>query len=117
MVQEKTMANESDGMAKGLIIGFFAGGIVGAVLALLYAPKTGREFRADLKDKAKDVMVAADDYLSQARTQAADIINEGKSKSENLISDAKRRADSIKGEAERILSGARSKGGNEGSRG
>ena len=36
-------------MAKGLMMGFLAGGIVGAVVALLYAPKAGRELRNDIR--------------------------------------------------------------------
>ncbi len=110
------MANDNDGMAKGLIIGFIAGGIVGAVLALLYAPTAGRELRANIKDKAKDAVDVADEYMTKARSTAKDIINEGKSRSESLITDAKRRAESIMGDAERILTDARSKSGNEGSK-
>jgi gas vesicle protein len=42
---------EENKMAKGLMMGFFVGGIVGAVVALLYAPKSGRELRSDIKIK------------------------------------------------------------------
>jgi gas vesicle protein len=111
------MANESDGMAKGLIVGFLAGGIVGAVLALLYAPKTGRELRADIKGKAKDVIDVADDYIMKAKSKASEIVNEGRSRSESLISEAKRKAGSIMDDAERILSDARGRSGAEGPKG
>ena len=47
------MAQESDGMAKGLIVGFIAGSIVGAAIALLYAPKAGKELRAILATLCK----------------------------------------------------------------
>ena len=33
---------------KGLLVGFFAGGALGATLALLFAPKSGKEFRRDI---------------------------------------------------------------------
>ncbi|OPY05154.1 MAG: YtxH-like protein [Syntrophaceae bacterium PtaB.Bin038] len=36
---------------KGLLIG----GLVGVVVGLLYAPKSGRETRDELSDKAKDI--------------------------------------------------------------
>ncbi len=48
------MAEENSGMAKGLMIGFVAGAVAGAVVALLYAPKSGKELRRDIKDKAND---------------------------------------------------------------
>ncbi len=107
------MAQENDGMAKGLIVGFIAGSIVGAALALLYAPKSGRELRADLKEKASDAMDTAEEYIARARSKAVGIINDSKQKAANLVSDARKQADSILGDADRILSDAR---GKEGSR-
>jgi gas vesicle protein len=38
--------------ARSIIIPFLAGGLVGAGIALLLAPKSGRELRKDLKDIA-----------------------------------------------------------------
>jgi gas vesicle protein len=105
-----------DGMAKGLIFGFIAGSVVGAVLALLYAPKTGKEFRADLKERAGDLADEAQEYLSRAKTKAVEIINDGKRKSDSLISDARKRADSIMGDAEKIMTEARAKNSGEGQR-
>ena len=32
---------------KGFLVGFFAGGAFGAALALLFAPKSGKELRQD----------------------------------------------------------------------
>jgi len=60
------MAQENDGMAKGLIAGFIAGSIVGAAIALLYAPKAGKELRADIKEKASDLMDDAQEYMARA---------------------------------------------------
>jgi gas vesicle protein len=108
------MAQENDGMAKGLMVGFFAGTIVGAAIALLYAPKAGKELRADLKEKAGDMMEDAQEYMARAKTKAVEIINEGKQKAATLVDDARRRADNIMGDADRIINDARSK--NEGSK-
>ncbi len=49
------------------LVGFLVGGITGAVVALLYAPKTGEETRTIIKDKAielkdKSVDLAEDTY-------------------------------------------------------
>ncbi|HCY75496.1 MAG TPA: hypothetical protein DHV28_06205 [Ignavibacteriales bacterium] len=35
----------------GLLIGFLAGGAVGAIVALLTTPKNGKEFRSEIKRK------------------------------------------------------------------
>ena len=62
------MAQENDGMAKGLIVGFIAGSIVGAAIALLYAPKAGKELRADIKEKTSDLMDDAQEYIVVTET-------------------------------------------------
>lgn len=51
-LEDYTMSEER-GVAKGLFLGFLAGGIVGGVLALLYAPKSGKELRQDIRNKKR----------------------------------------------------------------
>ena len=112
---EDTMSKD-DGMAKGLIVGFLAGSIVGAVLALLYAPMAGKELRADIKQKGGALADDAEEYLTRARKKAVDIVNEGKQRSDTLIDDARKRAETLKADAQRIISEARGKAGSESSR-
>jgi len=50
------MANEDNGMGKGLLIGFLTGAAVGSIIALLYAPKSGKELRSDIKNKSQEFM-------------------------------------------------------------
>ena len=104
---------ENNGMSKGLLIGLLAGGVLGAVIALLYAPKPGKELRADIKNKAGEMIDDAEEYINVAKSKAVDIINEGKKRSENLITEAKRRAESLLGDAEKILSDAKERVGTE----
>lgn len=96
-------------MAKGLIVGFLAGGIVGAVVALLYAPKSGKELRGDIRKKSAELVDEAEEYLEAAKQKASELINEGKDKSNQLISEAKTKAQSLFKDAERIITDAKSK--------
>ncbi len=105
---------KNEGMLKGLVIGLLAGGAIGAVVALLYAPKSGRELRADLKEKADEFRDDAEEYLSTARTKAGDLVSEAKKRSESLITDAKRKADTLLVDAEKVLTDARQKTGSVG---
>jgi len=50
---------------KGLIIGLFSGAVIGGVIALLYAPKTGKETRQLIKDKAIEVVDTAKEKSSE----------------------------------------------------
>ncbi|MDD8019378.1 MAG: YtxH domain-containing protein [Bacteroidota bacterium] len=100
----------NDDNKNSFLIGFLAGSVVGAIVALLYAPKPGKELRADIKNKTSEIAETADEYISAARNKAVDIINEGKKKSEGLITEAKKRAESLLGDAEKILTETRSRG-------
>ena len=101
------MTNEENGMGKGLLIGFFTGAAVGSIIALLYAPKSGKELREDIKTRSQDFIEDADKYISNAREKASQLINDGKKKSELLVADAKEKVDALLDEAERILSEAK----------
>jgi gas vesicle protein len=51
--------------AKGLCIGLVSGAVIGGVIALLYAPKTGKETRQLIKDKAIEAAEAAKEKTSE----------------------------------------------------
>jgi gas vesicle protein len=50
---------------------FFIGGVVGATVALLYAPKSGAELRSTIGNKAEDL-------IGQAKRKAEGIIRRGR---------------------------------------
>ena len=66
------MQEDNSGMLKGLIIGVLAGGAVGALVALLYAPKSGKELRADIREKTGDLMDDAEQALKEAKNRAGE---------------------------------------------
>ncbi len=101
---------QNDGMLKGLVIGLLAGGAVGAIVALLYAPKSGRELRADLKERADEFREDADEYLTAARNKAGELVSDAKKRSDSLITDAKRKADTLLVDAKSVTD-ARQKSG------
>jgi len=55
-MKEETVMNKDHAIGFG--IGLFAGAVIGGVIALLYAPKTGKETRQLIKDKATEVVDA-----------------------------------------------------------
>ena len=80
---------------KGIVIGFLAGGAIGGLTALLYAPKSGREFRRDIKNKSKELVHEGEQYIDSAKTKATEIISDGRKKDEDLMREAKSKASSI----------------------
>ena len=98
-----------DNSSKGLLVGFLAGGAIGAIVALLYAPKSGRELRSDIRTKSDEYYDDVEKYYADARDKAKDLINDGKKKSEKLISDAKVKSEELLKDAEKIFNDAKSK--------
>ena len=96
-------------MAKGLMIGFLAGSVVGSIIALLYAPKSGKELRNDIKLKKDEFIDDTSEYMKIAKSKASDLINEGKKKSEQIIRDAKEKANTLLDDANSVLSDAKLK--------
>lgn len=101
--------SEESNLGKGVIIGFIAGGALGAALALLYAPKSGKELRQEIKVKTDDYLGEAEKYIAEAKDKAIDLINEGKKKSEKIIKDARVKSEELLKDAEKVLEEARSK--------
>jgi len=58
--------------AIGFGIGLLAGAIIGGVIALLYAPKTGKETRQLIKDKTTEVV----DAVKGKATEVVDAVKE-----------------------------------------
>lgn len=89
-------ANESEN--GGFLRGFLIGGFMGVLAGLLFAPKPGRELRAELKEKGEHAIDEAKIYYEEAR-----------SKSKAILEDAWERAEELKKEANRQLAEARVK--------
>lgn len=63
--------------SKDFIIGTLVGGIVGATVALMFAPKSGRELRADINEGAMQVMDRANEWKEVAQEKGADLYDKG----------------------------------------
>jgi gas vesicle protein len=77
---EDTIMNRDHAIGFG--IGILAGAVIGGSIALLYAPKTGKETRQMIKDKATDAVDAARDKTNEVmdtvRGAAAEASSKGK---------------------------------------
>ena len=109
------MSNNSDSGAytRGFVLGALFGGLAGAAVALLFAPKSGAELRKDLAQRSSEFYDKASDYFGEIDGKVGhavqSTVNEGRQRAENIISSAKKQAEDIKSNAEKILDDARSK--------
>lgn len=73
------MADEEKGIGAGTVfLSFLGGAAVGAGLALLYAPKSGRELREKIAELTDDAVDKIKDYTSEAQEKIMSTLEEGK---------------------------------------
>jgi len=73
------MANDEHGTSAGTVfLSFLAGAAVGAGLALLYAPKTGKELREKIGELTDDAVGKIKTYASEAQEKIKSTIEDGK---------------------------------------
>ena len=63
----------------GILLAFLAGGLIGAGLALLYAPASGKETRQKINDLAGDVRKKAEGWTGDMKEKVGSFIEEEKS--------------------------------------
>jgi gas vesicle protein len=105
------MTNEAKGMGKGLLIGIFSGVAVGSVVALLYAPKSGKRLREDIKTKSQDIIDDTDKYFSNVKEKAEKLFKDVKKKFELLVGDTEENLDTLIDESDKILNQTKDKVG------
>lgn len=102
---------QDNSFAKGMVIGALLGGAVGALTALLFAPKTGADLRRDIADKStdlyNDVYSKASDYMRDKTQNMSSFVNEGKVRAEELVNSTKQQAGHLLYEAESLIREAR----------
>ena len=73
------MSDNENGLSTGtVLLSFLAGAAVGAGLALLYAPKSGRELREQISDLAEDAVDKIKEYTKEAQEKVKSSLEEGK---------------------------------------
>lgn len=74
---------------------FFLGGFIGVAVAMLTAPKAGKETRQQIRGLADDVKEKANTYYGQVKEKVATAVEDGKAfvdEKKHLIVDAVRKA-------------------------
>ncbi len=72
------MSEERGYSAASVALGFILGGVMGASLALLFAPESGRRTRERLRDLAADVRDKTIDVSEELRDKAEEAVERGR---------------------------------------
>jgi gas vesicle protein len=72
------MSDERINGAGGVVVAFTLGALLGAVVALLFAPAKGEETREILSDKAKEGAQKTREFIKQQRETLASAVERGR---------------------------------------
>lgn len=97
------MGEEQKASWESFFQGFIAGGLIGAGLALIFAPKSGRELREDIKKKSAELKKDADLLYAEAKDKTVDWWQDGIKKAEQLKVDAENKLEEAKSKTAEII--------------
>ncbi len=80
-----------------LLKGLFIGGLVGAVLGILFAPKSGKETREDIARKTEDVLEKAREEYEKAVDKSKHAYEAAVKRLQNLEASAKEKVEEVEG--------------------
>lgn len=85
------------------LAGLLTGALAGTVLALLYAPDTGKNTRDKLSYQLSNYRDELNDLIEQLRAEKQHLISEAKDKGDKVVLEAKQKADDLIKEVEGLL--------------
>jgi gas vesicle protein len=121
MSRHEPRGQDSGGGSKlvPFMLGAVVGGVIGAAIALLYAPAEGSDLRQGVKNTLEDLTNGAKDIIRSAKSSAEKLIREvvdpeDEDEEPSLIERAKGRAKDIIEDADRAIAEARKRASDPG---
>ncbi len=93
--------NDSD--IGAFLSGFVIGGLVGAAVALILAPQSGEETRAQIRQKSIEIRDRAEDTVEDARKRAEETAAVARKRAEELARDAREKATELQEKGRLVL--------------
>ena len=91
------------------LIGFIVGGLTGAAVSLIFAPQSGEDTRAFIKDKAIELRDRSSEVYEDVRLKAEDTWKETKQKAGEWSQVAKEKTEELLEKGEKALDDSRGK--------
>jgi gas vesicle protein len=85
------MAEKDGGLVDGLLIG----GLIGVAIGILFAPKSGKETRRDIADKADELLVKAREEYEKATVKSKEAYEVAVSRLKEAEGTAREKAEEI----------------------
>ncbi|NJC97014.1 MAG: hypothetical protein C3F07_04635 [Anaerolineales bacterium] len=92
-IKEVSMSDRDEFGA--FLVGFIVGGLTGAVVALLFAPQSGEETRALIKDKSIELRDKAQQSTEEALARAEATAQEARARADELAKQLRERSKEV----------------------
>lgn len=89
------MADNSDSEIGAFLSGFVIGGLVGAAVALIMAPQSGEETRAQIRQRSIELRDQAYETAEETRKRAEEAAAQARARAEQLAAEARARAETL----------------------
>ncbi|MGB9639277.1 MAG: YtxH domain-containing protein [Anaerolineales bacterium] len=87
--------SERDSDFSAFLAGLIFGGLIGAAVALLYAPQSGEETRTIIREKSIELKDKAVDTAEDTRAKAEKALEEARIKAEKALAETRQRAEEL----------------------
>jgi gas vesicle protein len=91
------------------LVGFIVGGLTGAIVSILFAPQSGEETRALIRDKSIELRDKATQSAEEALARAEATAAEARARAEELAQDLQERGKSVVEAAKKPRGGSTNK--------
>jgi gas vesicle protein len=95
--------SERDNSFGAFLVGIVVGGITGAVISLLYAPQSGEQTRAVIKEKAIELRDKTTDTLEETYKSAEAAATDAVEKAQDLLRMAEKKASEVVDQGQVVL--------------
>ena len=89
------MTDDRGSNASGVILSFLLGGLVGAALATLFAPRSGRETREILGERLRETADKGREIRDRVASRGREVVDEASDYLKTAKEDAERRKDRL----------------------
>ena len=89
------MSESSDSEIGSFLTGFIIGGLVGAAVALIMAPQSGEETRAQIRQPSIELRDQANTYGEDARHRAEEAAAAARNRAEKLAAEARAKGEEL----------------------
>jgi gas vesicle protein len=105
---EEEQEDTNNSNVAGFLLGALTGALVGAGVALLFAPKTGKKMRTDLLKTYQRTSAKVSDFATDAIERAAEVADGAAESVREVVDQGRKQVNHVLGQVERQAANAKS---------